>query len=127
MTFSYHRFHLFLETFKARAMSYGLGYGAGAHLASLLVLANASKSLAGVFEFAALLTTCSSLWLYLAITTAAILRRQAIVISSLGLAFSLLAMWGAGWEASGLSLLLMLTGLPLYWLRRSRLRTPFHG
>lgn len=86
-------------------------------LASLLVLANASKSLAGVFEFAALLTTCSSLWLYLAITTAAILRRQAVVISSLGLAFSLLAMWGAGWEASGLSLLLMLTGLPLYWLR----------
>jgi APA family basic amino acid/polyamine antiporter len=86
-------------------------------LASLLVLANASKSLAGVFEFAALLTTCSSLWLYLAITTAAIMRRQAVVISSLGLAFSLLAMWGAGWEASGLSLLLMLTGLPLYWLR----------
>lgn len=86
-------------------------------LASLLVLANASKSLAGVFEFAALLTTCSSLWLYLAITTAAILRRQAVAISSLGLAFSLLAMWGAGWEASGLSLLLMLTGLPLYWLR----------
>ena len=86
-------------------------------LASLLVLANASKSLAGVFEFAALLTTCSSLWLYLAITAAAILRRQAVAISSLGLAFSLLAMWGAGWEASGLSLLLMLTGLPLYWLR----------
>ena len=86
-------------------------------LGSLLVLSNASKSLSGVFEFAALLTTCSALWLYFAVCAAALIRRQAMTASLFGLAFSLLVMWGAGWQASGLSLLLTLTGLPLYWLR----------
>ena len=86
-------------------------------LASLLVLSNASQSLAGVFTFAALLTTCSSLYLYIAICAAALSRRTAMTASVIGIAFSLFAMWGAGWQASGLSLLLMLSGLPLYWLR----------
>lgn len=86
-------------------------------LASLLVLSNASKSLGGVFEFAALLTTCASLWLYLAICVAALMRRVAMVAASIGLPFALFAFWGAGYEASGLSLLLMLTGIPVYLLR----------
>jgi len=86
-------------------------------LASLLVLSNASQTLAGVFTFAALLTTCSSLYLYIAICAAALSRRTAMTAGVIGIAFSLFAMWGAGWQASGLSLLLMLSGLPLYWLR----------
>lgn len=86
-------------------------------LASLLVLSNASKSLGGVFEFAALLTTCASLWLYLAICVAALMRRVAMAAASIGLPFALFAFWGAGYEASGLSLLLMLTGIPVYLLR----------
>ena len=89
-------------------------------LASLLVLSNASQSLVGLFTFAALLTTCSSLYLYIAICAAAIARRTATTASLIGIAFSLIAMWGAGWQASTLSLLLMLSGLPLYWLRGSR-------
>jgi APA family basic amino acid/polyamine antiporter len=90
---------------------------AASALASLLVLFNASKSLAGVFAFAALLTTCASLWLYLAICVAALIRRVAVAAAAIGLAFALFAFWGAGAEASGLSLLLMLTALPVYWLR----------
>jgi basic amino acid/polyamine antiporter, APA family len=86
-------------------------------LASLLVFSNASKSLSGVFEFAALLTTCATLWLYLAICVAALIRRVAMVAASIGLPFALFAFWGAGYEASGLSLLLMLTGIPVYLLR----------
>jgi APA family basic amino acid/polyamine antiporter len=86
-------------------------------LASLLVLFNSSKSLAGVFAFAALLTTCASLWLYLSICVAALIRRVALPAAAVGLCFSLFAFWGAGVEASGLSLLLMLTALPVYWLR----------
>jgi APA family basic amino acid/polyamine antiporter len=86
-------------------------------LASLLVLFNASKSLAGVFAFAALLTTCASLWLYLAICVAALVRRVAVPAAAVGLGFALFAFWGAGTQASGLSLLLMLTALPVYWLR----------
>ncbi|PTS72657.1 amino acid permease [Sphingomonas sp. HMWF008] len=85
--------------------------------ASLLVLSNASASLAGAFAFVALLTTCSSLWFYLAACVSALVRRIAPVTASLGIAFSLFAFWGAGGAASGLSLLLMLAAVPLYWLR----------
>lgn len=85
--------------------------------ASLLVLFNASKSLAGVFEFAALLTTCASLWLYLAVCVAALMRRVAVAAALIGVPFTLFAFWGAGWEASGLSVVLMLAAVPVYWLR----------
>lgn len=85
--------------------------------ASLLVLFNASKSLAGVFEFAALLTTCASLWLYLAICVAALKCRVAVPAALIGVPFTLFAFWGAGWEATGLSIALMLVALPLYALR----------
>ena len=85
--------------------------------ASLLVLSNASASLAGVVAFAALLTTCSSLWFYLAACVSALVRRIAPVSASFGIAFSLFAFWGAGGAASGLSLGLMLAGIPLYLLR----------
>lgn len=87
-------------------------------LSSLLVLSNASKSLSGVFEFAALVTTCSSLWLYAAVCLGAISKRVAVPAAAIGLAFSVWAMWGAGVEAAGLSFGLMLTALPIYALRR---------
>lgn len=86
-------------------------------LASLLVLANASKSLSGIFEFIALLTTCAALWLYIAICIASLLRGITVVPAALGLIFTLWAMWSAGLDASGLSLLLMLTAVPIYFLR----------
>ncbi|OYY72085.1 APC family permease [Sphingomonas sp. 28-63-12] len=86
-------------------------------LSSLLVLSNASKSLSGVFEFAALVTTCSSLWLYVAICLGALFKRVAVPFAAIGLPFTAWAMWGAGVEAAGLAFVLMLTGLPLYWRR----------
>lgn len=85
--------------------------------ASLLVLSNASKSLGGVFRFAALLTTCSSLWLYSAICVAALIRRVAVPAALIGLAFTAFAFRGAGGAASGLSIVLILVAIPLYLLR----------
>ena len=90
---------------------------AASTLASLLVWFNSSKSLSGVFAFAALLTTCASLWLYLAICVSALIRRVAMPAAVVGTGFALFAFWGAGAQASGLSLVLMLTALPVYWLR----------
>jgi hypothetical protein len=46
--------------------------------------------------------------------------RIALPFAIAGLAFSIWAMWGAGIEASGLSLVLMLTGLPVYARRTER-------
>lgn len=86
-------------------------------LASLLILSTASRSLAGVFTFMALLVTSTTLYLYLAVCVAALARRVAVVAALVGVPFTLWAMWGAGLEAAGLGLLLTLTALPLYWLR----------
>lgn len=86
-------------------------------LASVLILTTSSPTLGGIFQFLALLTTCAVLWFYLAICAAALKRRVAVPASLLGIAFAIFAMWGAGWQATGLSLLLMLSAVPLYWLR----------
>ena len=90
-------------------------------LGSLLVLANSSQSMAGLFSFMALLTTSVTLWLYLACAAVAIKRRIAVPFALLGLAFGVWSLWGAGLDASGLSIVLMLAGLPLYWWTRRSL------
>lgn len=90
---------------------------ASSALASLLVLTTSSPTLGGVFTFVALLTTSASLWLFAAICIAALIRGVAALAAAAGLIFSLVAMVGAGIEVSALSLALMLTALPLYWLR----------
>ena len=86
-------------------------------LASALILSHATASLGGIFTFVMLLSTCATLWLYVAICVAALRRRVAVPTAAVGLAFTLLAFWGAGAAASALSLVLMLTALPAYWLR----------
>ena len=91
-------------------------------LATVLILCTASPTLGGVFQFMAILASCATLWLYLAICIAALVRRIAMPAAAIGLVFSLFAFWGAGWQASGLSVVLMLTAIPLYFLRpRARL------
>lgn len=40
---------------------------------------------------------------------------MAVWAAAVGLAFGVWALWGAGGEASGWSLVLMLTGLPVWW------------
>lgn len=86
-------------------------------LASALILSTASGSLVGIYVFIGQLVTSTTLYLYLAICVAALIRRVAVVPAAVGVPFTLWAMWGAGLEASGLGLLLTLTALPLYWLR----------
>lgn len=87
-------------------------------LASLLVLSNSSRSMAGLFTFMALLTTAVTLWLYLACVATALKQRIALPTALAGGAFGIWSLVGAGWEATGLSLLLMAAGLPLYWWTR---------
>lgn len=87
-------------------------------LASLLLLANSSKSMGGMFTFMALLSTSATLWLYLAVALAALKRRLAAPAALFGAAYALWAIWGAGLEVSALSLALMASGLPFYWWAR---------
>lgn len=96
-------------------------------LASVLILTTSSPTLGGIFRFLALLTTCAALWFYFAVCLAAIRRRVAVPAAVAGLAFATFAMWGAGWQATALSLILMMSAVPLYLLRpRGSAQQPPH-
>jgi basic amino acid/polyamine antiporter, APA family len=86
--------------------------------ACALVLFNSSKSLGSLFAFMALLSTSATLWLYLALSVSALRLGIAKALALLGGVYALWTLWGAGLDASGLSLVLMLTAVPVYlWVR----------
>lgn len=92
-------------------------------VAVLLLAANYTRGLSGIFTFMILVSTVSALVLYAAAAVAALKLRIAVAASILGLLFTAFAFWGAGLEASLWGLGLLLTGVPVYWLnRRSILR-----
>nr|WP_277754273.1 amino acid permease [Sphingomonas glacialis] len=86
-------------------------------LASLLILSNATRSLGGLLDFMLRLTSAATIWLYVGACLTALVMRVAPIAAALGLAFAAWAMVGAGFEAIGLSLALMLPALPFYFLR----------
>jgi APA family basic amino acid/polyamine antiporter len=84
-------------------------------IASVFVLMNASKGMKALFEYLLLLSTSATLWLYLACALAALKLRVAMPVAAVGAVYALYTLWGAGIAASGLSFVLMASGLPLYW------------
>jgi APA family basic amino acid/polyamine antiporter len=72
----------------------------------------------GLFEFLLLLATSATLWFYLAVALAALRLRVARVPAALGMLYAVWTLWGAGWQASALSLVLMAGGLPVWWWTR---------
>ena len=85
--------------------------------ASLLVLSSATPAFGSVLTFMLQLTTAATVWLYAGACAAAIVLRVARPAAAVGLAFSAWVLWGSGVEALLLSIVLMLTAVPLYWLR----------
>jgi APA family basic amino acid/polyamine antiporter len=86
--------------------------------ATLLLVANSLQGLVALFTAMALLSTSATLWLYLGCSLAGLRFRVALPAATLGTLYALWTLWGAGWQASGLSLVLMGLGFPLYWLAR---------
>jgi basic amino acid/polyamine antiporter, APA family len=94
-------------------------------IASVFVLMNASKGMKALFEYLLLLSTSATLWLYLACALAALKLRVAMPVAAVGAIYALYTLWGAGIAASGLSFVLMASGLPLYWwVRRGGAAAP---
>jgi APA family basic amino acid/polyamine antiporter len=85
---------------------------------TLLIVSNYSGSLAAVFTFVILVSTVSTLFLYVATAIAALKLRVGSIFAALGLAFAGFAFWGAGREASLWGIALLAAGLPIYWLMR---------
>ena len=84
-------------------------------IASICLAFNASRSMQGIYEFVLLLSTSAALWLYIAVALAAWRLEVVRPFALIGAIYALWTLWGAGIEASGWSLVLMLAGLPLYW------------
>jgi APA family basic amino acid/polyamine antiporter len=96
-------------------------------LASVLVAANYTRGLIGLFNFAILLATVTVLASYLCTSIAQVLFirkdparfggrgvRRVIAVSVLAFAYSCWAVVGAGWEAVGWGVVLMVLGLPVH-------------
>jgi basic amino acid/polyamine antiporter, APA family len=86
-------------------------------LASLLILSGAIPGMENVLNFMLRLTTASTVWLYFGACVAALRLGVARVAAAVGVLFCLWVLAGAGTEAALLSIALMLTAVPLYWLR----------
>ena len=91
-------------------------------IATACLLLNSSRSMQGIFEFIVLLATSAALWLYLAYVLAAWKLGVSRPLAALGAGYALWTLWGAGVEASGWSLVLMVSGLPFWWLARREVR-----
>ena len=85
-------------------------------LASILILSNVSRDTAAIYDFMLRVTTAATLWFYAGACVSALVLGVARPAAAIGLVFALWAIWGAGYEAIGLSLALMVTAVPLYYL-----------
>ncbi len=101
-------------------------------LATLLVLVNYSRGLAGLFQFMVLVTTSVTIIFYIAGALASVkLAREGKIgtsagfapIAAAGILYSLWAFYGAGIEASLWSLAMTATGVPVYFLMRAANRS----
>lgn len=98
-------------------------------IAALLILSNASRSMAGLYAFMILVSTLTALVLYFACAAAALKLRRGralgasgfVVVTLAGLVYALWAFWGSGAEATLWALALVATGLPV-WLAMRRTR-----
>jgi APA family basic amino acid/polyamine antiporter len=102
-----------------------LGVLIGSALASILVLANFSRSLVQVFVFSILLSTAATLLPYVAGSAAWLLRGEgrSRIVAGLALAFSIYALAGIGAEALLWGAVLVAAGLPVHLILRLRRRS----
>lgn len=104
------------------------GHLLGCALSLGLIATNLSSGMVEVYSFMVLLATVATLVLYLAAALAilAMLRRGRargallMAAAALGAGYSLWTFYGAGAEATGWGALLLATGIPVYFLMRSR-------
>lgn len=95
----------------------------GAALAIMLVLLNSNRTTAGLFTFVILLSTSATLVLYAVGACAALKKPNSAIQTVLilfGIGFSLFAFYGAGMEANGWVLVLLLAGLAIRTIMRWR-------
>jgi basic amino acid/polyamine antiporter, APA family len=90
---------------------------------SVLILSGAVPGMADILTFMLQLTTAATVWLYAGACLAALVMGVARPAALVGLGFAGWLLWGSGLYALGFSIVLMLTAIPLYWMRPKPLMT----
>ena len=94
-------------------------------LVTIVTLANYTRGMGDLFAFVASVSLAAGMLAYFvsALAAAKLLRDEAAVrvIGILAALFVGWMSWGLGWEANSWALVLLLAGIPVYWLvRRAR-------
>lgn len=92
-------------------------------LASVLILSGAIPGLTGMLTFMLQLTTAATVWLYVGACLAALKLGVARGAAAIGLVAAGWVLWGSGLVPLGLSVVLMLTAVPLYFFAVRGLRS----
>jgi len=101
-------------------------------LATILIAANYSRSVGGLFAFMALVSTAAALVLYFACALAALRLQQTgrmagstglSVIAALAALYAVWTLYGAGYEATGWGAALLAIGIPVYFLMKRAARS----
>lgn len=90
----------------------------GSVLSAVLMVGGATGVGAHLLDFMLRLTTAAAIWIYIGVALSALMLRRSRVWAAISILFSLWVLYGAGIEAGGLGIVLILLGLPLYYATR---------
>lgn len=90
----------------------------GSVLSAILMVGGATGVGAHLLDFMLRLTTAAAIWIYIGVALSALMLRRSRGWAAISILFSLWVLYGAGIEAGGLGIVLILLGLPLYYATR---------
>lgn len=90
----------------------------GSVLSAVLMVGGATGVGSHLLDFMLRLTTAAAIWIYIGVALSALMLRRSRIWAAISILFSLWVLYGAGIEAGGLGIVLILLGLPLYYATR---------
>jgi APA family basic amino acid/polyamine antiporter len=84
----------------------------------ILMIGGATGIGAKLLDFMLRLTTAAAIWIYIGVAIAALMLGRRQIMATISIVFSLWVLYGAGLEAGGLGIILILLGFPLYLATR---------
>lgn len=90
----------------------------GSLFSVMLMIGGATGIGAKLLDFMLRLTTAAAIWIYIGVAVAALMLHRRQIMAAISIAFSLWVLYGAGLEAGGLGIVLILLGFPLYLATR---------
>lgn len=90
----------------------------GSLFSLLLMIGGATGIGAKLLDFMLRLTTAAAIWIYIGVAVSALMLGRRQITAAISIGFSLWVLYGAGLEAGGLGIILILLGFPLYLATR---------